>query len=512
MTWLREAVLASFHARAADPALTVDSVTYSYAVLDQMVAGTTAEIRAALPIHRRPRIAVLSSGTLTAYLAILTAFEVDATYIPVDPTGPTSRLRDIVNRTQPDLMLVDSRHVKRLQELPEAPTGYDVLDGSWHGPVRPGRARMGRDHYRYILFTSGSTGTPKGIGISDSCIQTMFTGMNDIAPIHRADIVAQTYDLTFDLAQYSMLACWIAGAHLSVLSPSDRLDPIGSAQARRVSYWFSVPSVVRTAVESGRLAVSTLPEIRVSLFCGEALSRTLADAWAAATGTEVWNLYGPTEATIACSAHHVSRADPAQPTGVVPLGTPLRGTRLGLLDDEGVISEATGPGRTGGGELLIGGPQLFDGYLGDPDKTAAALLTDPNGFRWYRSGDRVQLGPDGTIGYLGRLDEQVQLRGYRVEPREVEQRIAEALHLRLDQVVVVPVDRTDGTVADLAVALEDENVDEVWVRDRIQKAVPGYMLPRIVQRWNSFPLNPNGKIDRSAIRARALELLPVAHV
>ena len=516
MSGLRSAVLAHFHAGDSGPALSVESATYSYAVLGDFAAQAASQIRTRLGSGDGLRVAVLSTGTLTTYVAVLTAFELDATYIPLDPEAPTGRLRDALTRSRPDVMIIDQRHLELLELVGDVPV-FEPLEASWHAPAQPAtRPDSGPATHRYLLFTSGSTGIPKGIEIPDRCITAMFDAMGEIAPVVGDDVVAQTFDLTFDLAQYSTLACWIAGAHLAVLSPADRLDPVGFCQRTHVTHWFSVPSVARTAAEAGRLGPGALGSIRLSMFCGEALPAALAHHWELATGGTVWNLYGPTEATIACSAQLLDADGSAQSTGIVALGTPLRGTRLGLLTDGLArdIGAVSGPST---GELLIGGAQLFDGYLADPAKTEQALFSDSAGTKWYRSGDRVQVDENGTIGYLGRTDEQVQLRGYRVEPREVEFRIAEALGLRSDQVVVVPLIRPDGTVFDLLAgldesALADPAPDDTWIGTRIQSALPGYMVPAAVRRFETFPLNANGKIDRAAIRASAVDATVGAHV
>ena len=519
MSALRTAVLAHFRAGNPGPALTVESGTYSYDVLGRVAADAANHIRSAGGSDGGLRIAVLSSGTLTAYVALLAAFELDAAYVPLDPTAPVDRLRDALVCSHADIIIIDQRHPDVVTELGQEWPLFDPADGVWCGAKRRSAAAAadadGSPHDRYVLFTSGSTGVPKGIGIPDRCIEAMFGAMAEIAPVQPHDVVAQTFDLTFDLAQYSTLACWIAGAHLAVLSASERLDPAHACQHLGVTYWFSVPSVARSAAEAGRLGEGLLAQLRVSLFCGEALPEQLARSWQQATSGEVWNLYGPTEATIACAAHLLRADEDHRGTGIVPLGAPLRGTRLGLLSQGRVHDLASMDGRADG-ELLIAGEQLFSGYLDDPGRTALAFVTDESGATWYRSGDRVEVDPAGAIGYLGRTDEQVQLRGYRVEPREVEYRIAAALGLRSDQVVVVPVTRADGTVSDLAAGLGHPAASggasaESQVHDLIRGALPAYMQPTVVRRFESFPLNPNGKIDRGAIRTRLAEELAGPH-
>jgi amino acid adenylation domain-containing protein len=497
---LPDQVLSRFRSGDDRRALTVEGCSYSYASLGRMARRLAGELEGGLEggcgTLTGQRIVVAAAGSLTAYLAVLASFELDATYVPVDPTAPADRLDDILRRVDPAVVVVDPRHRERVPVLAAHAPTYDAMTGTWHGSAGERVAQVPTlSNHRYVLFTSGSTGKPKGIGIRDACIAAMFDAMSGIAPIRPDDRVAQAFDLTFDLAQYSTLASWIAGAEVVVLSPGDRLQPTEFIRRHRISYWFSVPSVAGFAEDSGDLTVASIPTVRTSLFCGEALPTALALSWRDATvGAPLWNLYGPTEATIACAAHRLSDTDDAA-EGFVSLGYAFPGTVLAVLAADGSVDPLK-PGAVG--ELLIGGAQLFDGYLGDDATTKAAFVCD-GVERWYRSGDRVRVDDD-ALRFLGRADEQVQVRGHRVELREVEMRIAQALDTEPSRVVAVPLLGRHGTVDHLGVAVALPDVAADRIRQVVVDCLPPYMVPRVVSRCDQFPLNANGKIDRPAIR------------
>jgi amino acid adenylation domain-containing protein len=499
---LPELVLRHFRADAPGHALTVEGCSYSYSALGRMARRLAENLEDRHgPLTGRP-IAIAASGSLTAYLAVLACLQLGATYVPLDPTAPPDRVEDMLRRVAPAAVVIDPRHLHRLPSFTAHAPTYDPMNARWYGDVaRPPGVDPASTPPRYVLFTSGSTGTPKGIGIPDRCIAAMFEAMAGIAPVVPEDRVAQAFELTFDLAQYSMLACWIAGAELVVMTPADRLRPADFVRHHRVTYWFSVPSVAGFAQHTGDLTDTSMPSVRVSLFCGEALPGVLATSWRSATaGAPTWNLYGPTEATIACAAHRLadSHADDA---GTVPLGRPFPGTSFAVLGADGTPAPL-GPGTTG--ELLIGGAQLFTGYLGDEATTRAAFVAGTPGAgpgRWYRSGDRVRVDDEGTVHFLGRVDEQVQVRGHRVELREVELRIAQGLGADPSRIVAVPLLGAHGTIDALGVAVALPDVSDEHVRKVVVDRLPTYMVPRLVRTYHQFPLNSNGKTDRAALRA-----------
>jgi non-ribosomal peptide synthetase component F len=320
--------------------------------------------------------------------------------------------------------------------------------------------------------------------------------------ITEGDRLSQMFDMTFDLSAFDMFVAWERGACVCCPSPKTLINPGRFIQDSRLTVWFSVPSVGVLMKRLGALKPGRYPSLRWSLFCGEALPQEIAAAWsAAAPNSIVENLYGPTELTIACTFYRWdSRRSPFEcRLGVVPIGRPLPQMEAIVVDE--TLKEVR-PGEDG--ELLMTGPQLSLGYWQDAPRTSAAFvhLTErPE--TYYRTGDRVRapIGEEPLV-YLGRLDHQIKIHGHRVELGEVEAALKDEGGVDVAVALGWPITRSgaDGLVAFIG----DRTVDVAAVREKLAKRLPPYAVPRQIYALAEFPLNPNGKIDRSAL-ANGLE-------
>jgi acyl-coenzyme A synthetase/AMP-(fatty) acid ligase len=267
-----------------------------------------------------------------------------------------------------------------------------------------------------------------------------------------------------------------------------------------VTVWFSVPSAGSLIRRRGSLLPDSLPGLRLSLFCGEALPSGLARAWQEAAPRSVLeNLYGPTELTVACTAY---RWDPEESpgrcvNGVVPIGRAFDGLTALVVD--GALRPVS-PGDSG--ELCVAGPQQFEGYWRAPEADAGRFFEAVDGAgvarRFYRTGDRVRELPEGDLAYIGRLDQQVKVLGHRVELGDVE--AALRAQEGVWEAVVMLAPPGDLGVADaLEAFVTGEDVDGRRLRDRLRERIPAHMVPRSVTVVESMPLNANGKVDRRAL-------------
>jgi non-ribosomal peptide synthetase component F len=312
------------------------------------------------------------------------------------------------------------------------------------------------------------------------------------------DRFSQTFDLTFDLSVFDMFVAWERGACLCAPTQSQKMLPGKYINDAGITIWFSVPS---TAVLMSRLRMlkpGKYPGLRYSLFCGEALPAEVLQKWAeAAPNSVAENLYGPTELTIACTLY---RWDPERSPdeceqGVVPIGEPYPGMTV-LVADEQLREVAEGDT----GELLMTGPQLTLGYYRDPERTAAAFV-EPEGRQdvYYRTGDRVRRPlPGKPLVYLGRMDNQIKIQGYRVELGEIEAVVREEAGVDVAIAVGWPV-TTSGADGVVAFMLGDEGMDTDELRGRVNARLPPYMQPGQIRVIADFPLNANGKVDRRAL-------------
>jgi non-ribosomal peptide synthetase component F len=317
--------------------------------------------------------------------------------------------------------------------------------------------------------------------------------------------VSQVFDLTFDPSVRDMFTAWGSGAALVVPSGNDILAPVRFVNRARVTHWCSVPSVVSFAMRLRGLAPGSMPTLRWSVFCGEALTLSQAEAWqAAAPDSALENSYGPTEVTITCTGYRLPEQVerwPRPANGTVPIGTMYPALETLIVGDDGTRAED--------GELCVRGPQRFPGYL-DPDDNAGRFVTldgeRASGYdgsvplteqHWYRTGDRVRV-EGGQLVHHGRLDHQVKIRGYRVELGEIEAALRAQPGVR--DAFVVAVAGMDGEL-DLEAAYTGVTQDADVLLAGLRTRLPSYMVPRGVTAFDQLPLNPNGKVDRAALAA-----------
>lgn len=371
-TTLRTGFATNAALQPAALALSIGTRTWTYAEADQLARRWAARLCDAAG-GRPSRVGVFGCRCETSYLGVLAALYAGATFVPLNPRYPNERTRAMLELADVDAVLVDAEAVKQLGEVLRAlPRPPQVLSPGIERHDAPcaiafGRAELARampltdlpavgaEDDAYLLFTSGSTGRPKGVPISHRNV-TAFLGVNQRRyQLTPADRLTQTFDLTFDLSVFDLFMAWGAGAAVCSLQPIELHAPFRFLEKHCVTVWFSVPSVAALMTRRRSLRPGVLPTLRWSLFCGEALPRSLAEAWQlAAPHSTIENLYGPTELTIACSAY---RWDPMRsPAECVHELVPIGHVYDGLYDL--VVDERCRPVAPGEvGELCVGGPQ-----------------------------------------------------------------------------------------------------------------------------------------------------------
>ncbi len=522
MDSLLEGVARSFQDYESRPALFLGDQAFTCGELSRFASAIAHLIATESPTPGR--VAILSECSLTAYGGILGALMAGAAYVPIHPGFPAARAAQILLRSQATVLLVGPDAVteaKALLELVDAPRivitpeisearrkiaapGHSYLDATdlaaqpTTGLTAP---TVAPSDIAYLLFTSGSTGEPKAVPVShgNACAYLQVAlSRYDLTPEDRA---SQTFRLAFDLSVHDLFVTWSRGASLHPLPPQARLLPGRFIRERELTHWFSVPTTAMTMARFGQLSVGAFPSLRASLFCGEALPLKTARQWAiAAPHSTVDNLYGPTEATIACTAFRLGQDRAAPPPGgLTPIGRPFPDQCVLVVDPDGDPCFQGTPG-----ELLLSGPQVTAGYLNDARRTEESFLTD-GPHRWYRTGDRVVIDHTGCLHFLGRLDDQIQVAGHRVELSEVDFALRQACGHELAVSVARP---RDGITEILAFVVTDDgdSLDLPALLNRCRDLLPDYMVPRRVIAVDAMPRNTSGKIDRSAL----LDLLNTA--
>jgi amino acid adenylation domain-containing protein len=358
----------------------------------------------------------------------------------------------------------------------------------------------------YLMFTSGSTGTPRGVGVTHANALHHLAAMWERYSVTPYDRLSQTFDLTFDLSVFDMFVAWGRGASLHSVPASDMLAPAKFIQRSGLTMWFSVPSAAILMKSLRLLAPDAFPTLRYSLFCGERLPQSVAEAWqAAAPASTVENLYGPTEATIACTLYRWDPTrSPAQCVdGVVPIGRPYPGMSAAIVDEQlGLVPAGLK------GELVVRGPQVTVGYWNDPMKTAERFVAMPWDAgpenRWYRTGDVALFGADGELLFCGRADDQVKIRGFRVDLSEIEHGLRQAAGTEAVAVIPDPKDG-DHVTGVLGFVAGREGLAPAAILLEVKKLLPDYMVPRALVMVQELPLNANGKVDKRQLRQLAEE-------
>lgn len=498
---LYEWFAASAARHGGELALEVGPDRLTYRQLSDLADRVAGELLAAHGTVPR-RVGLLAERSVLSYAGYLAVQRLGSTVVPLNPSFPAARTTAVITAGGLDIVLVEgdtdtaaALPVPVLHLIPEATGPLHALPAYAGDP----------DATAYILFTSGSTGTPKGVPIRHRNVSAYLEHIVPRYEMGPGSRVSQTFDLTFDLSVFDMFASWGSGAALVVPGRHDLMAPARFVAAKELTHWFSVPSVVSVARRLRGLAPGSMPTLRWSLFCGEPLTLQQAEGWrAAAVNSTVENLYGPTEATISCAQFRLPD-DPAKwprpANGTVPIGTPYPGLEHVVLDPQGRPCTD--------GELCVRGSQRFPGYL-DPANNAERFVAY-DGVRahvfdgsgpvtdelWYRTGDRVAW-QDGLLVHLGRLDQQVKVRGYRVELGEIEAVLRAQPGVRDALVVAVP--RADGE-SDLEAVCTGADLAPQRLLAALRLQLPAYVVPRGLTVRDELPLNVNGKVDRKAVTA-----------
>jgi len=361
-----------------------------------------------------------------------------------------------------------------------------------------------RSPVAYLLFTSGSTGIPKGVPVSHGNAVGYLRYVSERYAVAPEDRFSQMFDMTFDLSVHDMFLCWTNGACLYSVPHSSLIAPSRFIRQKQLTMWFSVPSVILFMQKMRTLKPDSLPSLRTSLFCGEPLLATMADAWQqAAPNSTVENLYGPTEATIAISHYRwEAGSESCCANGIVPIGRVFPTQHACVIDQN---RERVAQGTAG--ELCLAGSQVTGGYLNNEAKTKEQFIRIADSKEpWYRTGDLVREDENGCLQYLGRIDSQVQVCGHRVELQEVDHALRTAAQTDLAISVAWPIDSGHADAIYGFICSKPE-LDTDNVIYHCKKVMPDYMVPRKLFVIDGMPLNVNGKIDRALLARRVGELL-----
>lgn len=465
--------------------------------------GQMAREAAALATAIGPQdiVAVLGEREFATYRAYLAALYAGAAVAPLSLDFPPERNARILAQAGIRCLVHTDRRGDPLLEAQLAAIGDITLIDGLIVPPEAGEEQppdVPAESLAYLIFTSGSTGEPKGVPITHRSVRAFLRGVLPNYEAGPGDVFSQCHALTFDFSVFEMWGAWASGAATLVVPRLQALDPAATLSRHGVAVWCCTPSLIDAAAAAGQLPQGSLPGLRHLIIGGEPLAAaTAARARTAAPNATIDNVYGPTETTVWSTFYRIEPQQPMPTGGTLPIGTPCPGAHVR-------ISEA--------GELLVSGPQVFDGYL-DAELTAVKFVTQDEQ-RWYRTGDLVTEGEAGVLIHRGRIDSQVKVNGYRIELSEIEHVASRLLGGR--RTVVVRTSTGPGD-AGLALFLEPPQVDEDAMRRRLEQLLPAYMVPRRVLIIDQIPLTANGKLDRDSLSDlaatwRGQQLAPIEEV
>ncbi|MGK9462933.1 amino acid adenylation domain-containing protein [Streptomyces sp. G6] len=463
----------------------VEDLTY-----DELLAAVRTQAAALTDVRPGDRVVVALPRGTAEVVAVLAVLHRGATYVAVDQAAPPDWLEKILRQVSP-VAVIGSPEVAGLADRPAlAPwnPATPLEPGPEPAPADPGRTA-------YIAFTSGSSGRPKGVPVPHRAVVRL---VRDVSYVRTGpgERFSRTAPLAFDASTLELFAPLLSGASLQIFPDGPvTVTELGRFLAeRRVSVAWMTTGLFRLMADHRPEAFA---DVRQVLTGGEVTPpeqvRRLLERY---EGLRISLAYGPTECTTFTTIHHFDAA--AEVSDPLPIGRPVPGTRVFVLDDGGRLVP---PGAVG--ELCVGGTALADGYLGLPDETAQAFGgRDPEtGERLYRTGDLVRWDTRGRLMFVGRLDRQLKVRGFRVEPEAVARRLREHPGVR-DAVVV-----GEGKVADqrliAGVIAEGRAPSPAELRDWVGQTLPSWAVPELWSFVGAFPLTRNAKVDLKALAAHA---------
>ncbi|MFE1260683.1 amino acid adenylation domain-containing protein [Streptomyces albogriseolus] len=442
--------------------------------------------------------------------ALLAVLKTGAAYLPLDPGQPAERLRLVVQDATPVALVTEQAHAHLAHDAVPAVllddpqvtadlarrSGADLTDAERHGPTGPSDTA-------YIIHTSGSTGRPKGVPVPHANVVRLFAAAAEHFDFRADDVWTLFHSYAFDFSVWEIWGALLHGGRLVVVpyavsrSPREFLDLL---HREGVTVLNQTPSAFEQLVDADAEHGGDAGALRYVVFGGEALRPARLRPWTERHGLDrpaLVNMYGITETTVHVTHHRLTAADLDDPRRADVIGTPLADLRVHLLDGAG---RPVPPGATG--EMYVSGAGVATGYLHRPELTAERFLDDPYGppgTRMYRSGDLARRRPDGTLDYLGRADAQIQLRGFRVEPGEIEAVLV--AHPGVARAAVVPRHAGSGALHLVAYTVPsgDAPVSPADLRAHAAAHLPEHMVPAACVPVDALPLTANGKLDVQAL-------------
>ncbi|MFF7300229.1 amino acid adenylation domain-containing protein [Streptomyces sp. NPDC008265] len=490
-------------------AVTGTDGSLTYRELDRRANRLAHHLRA-LGVGPEVPVAVCMERTTALVTALLAVLKAGGAYVPIDPASPDDRIAFTLADAGAAVLVTDraGRGLPAVHTVVTGPGGTDLGGLPDTAPEEPG---TGPASLAYVIYTSGSTGTPKGVMVEHRNVTGLLDGTRGHFGFGPEDVWSMCASAAFDVSVWEMWGALLHGGRLVVVPEETRRSPQelhALLHRERVTVLNQTPAAFRQLVrheeeQAPGSGPAGLDALRLVVFAGEALPPGMLRPWIARHGHErpqLVNMYGITETTVHSTHRRMTPADLGAGAGSM-IGGAFAGWTVEVVTADGALAADHEPG-----ELYVGGAGVARGYLGRPALTAERFLPDPEstepGARRYRSGDGARRTAEGDHEYLGRLDHQVKVRGYRIEPGEIENALTRHPDVR-DCVVTVDTDSVGEPrlVAYWVSAGADLADGTTELREHLGRTLPAYMLPNVFVPLDRLPLTLNGKVDRRALPA-----------
>lgn len=492
-------------------------VTYSE------LSSKALSIASVLLKHKASREGVVIAGqrSLAAYYGVLASIYSGCYWVPVNTKYSHQRINSIFSQTKIRFIIGDKKDVQIIinkidkknfnnikliiipdEKINDLKFSSLIKDYKNINLVLKKPIEINDDELAYLIYTSGSTGAPKGVCVTRSNLYSWLKNMNANYKIGKNFNASQTYDLSFDLSVADIFFTWANGGLLCVMAPEDQLIPFDYILREKIQIWSSVPTLIMLMDKMDLLKPNIFPEIKKSLFCGEPLTKSIADKWqSAAPNSTIENLYGPTEATIWLTRYLYLKNKTKKlkfHNNILPIGKPFKNHKIRIIDDNDKLMSH---GKIG--EIVYTGPQITKGYLNDKNKTNEVFTKfswDKKKQIWYKSGDIGFINKEKIFECIGRKDSQFKFAGRRVETGEIETELRK--YKELKDVIIIPVRDKSNLVKEI-VAFTTKNLkksEEEIIRKKSQISLEKIFFPSKIIKIKSFPLTASGKIDKNRLK------------